>query len=513
MKRNACMAIIAASLWLAIAGIAAADDGPMFVIGSGGSVQPMKSTTIRMAAETVQAICYSRFAEYKVDFRFENSAATQTVLLGFPFDAPGSPEDHYSPAAGFRAWQDGVLLPVSLKHGREAGRPLDFYTHTAIFPPGESTVTVSYLIAPDVPGSGPPDVWAEDGVQSPEMYRNEWISPGSYDYTLHTGAYWAGDIGTAVLRWQLSDDFIGWGVDNAIRESSILDTSDPSSMPSPQDLLWSRVQSHFRIPAPNAYEWVFHNIDPWLVDSFSPYDVGLQFRTPPLEPQDDAPNCYVTPETRSSSHLELGAFKYPASNLVDGDPSTAWAEGVPGSGIGQWVDVTFPTVRTVRELRVLPGYAKRPDLFKKYNRPKRLRFSFADGTSQTVTLQDAPTLQRFPVESATGDPVRLTILDVYRGTTRNETYISEIDFGQAGAPKFEDPGTLLASARDIPSADATPGSEQRPGSSQRAESGPPSDATATAENDRPSAPSQPLLSLAVVGLALVGVSLEFWRHL
>ena len=39
---------------------------------------------------------------------------------------------------------------------------------------------------------------------------------------------------------------------------------------------------------------------------------------------------------------------------------------------------------------------------------------------------------------------------------RNETYISEIEFGSAPAPVFEDPTFLLAVAQSMPSADATP---------------------------------------------------------
>jgi hypothetical protein len=509
------MVILVALVWFALVGTAAADDGPVYVVGDGGSVRPMKDTTIRMAAETVQAICYARFAEYRVDFRFENSEATKTVLLGFPFAAPWGTEDIYTSAAGFRAWQDGVPLAVTLKHGHEGELPVDFYTHTAVFPPGESTVTVSYLVTPDyLDGWSEPGNWNEFDGKLPDAFVGESIGAAQYEYTLHTGSYWAGNIGTAVLRWQLADDFGGFGVPDATRFYSEVDTSDPEYMPTADEILFGRIQADYRIPAPNAYEWVLHNVEPSPGDPFSPYDIGLYFLTTPDDAQDGAPNLHVNPTAHASSSLELGDFAYPASNLVDGKPSTAWAEGVRGTGIGQWVDVTLPTEKTVRELRILPGYAKRPDLFAKYNRPKRLRFDFSDGTSQTVELQDSPTLQRFPVLTTTRR-ARVTILDVYRGTTRNETYLSEIDFGQAAAPEFEDPGTLLAAAQAVPSADATPGArapapaatvvragaQSAPTDSLIAEKGSP------AQQREPSSP----LGLGLLALSLVGVSVGMWR--
>lgn len=456
MKRVFALVLVTV-LCLGIAQVAAADDGPMDVVGIGGSVKPMKSTTIRMAAETVQAICYSRFAEYKIDFRFENSAATQTVVLGFPFTAPGSAEDYYHPAAGFRAWQDGRRLAVALRHGSEADESMDFYTHTAVFPPGESTVTVSYLIAPGYGGDGESPADARDeGIRTPPKYAGEWSRVGEYAYTLHTGSYWAGTIGTAVLRWTLAEDFVGWGVEDADTYMSEMDTSGPNdTQPTDDELLWSRIQANYAIAAPYTYQWVFHSVEPALSDNWSPYDVSLYFFTPASRQLKSAPNMYTTPSAHASSTLKLGAFEYPAVNLVDGDPSTAWAEGAKGDGVGQWVDVTLPYERTVREVRILPGYAKRPDLFAKYNRPKRLRLDFSDGSSTTVSLADAPALQRFPVR-ASADKVRVTILDVYRGSTRDETYISEIEFGGGVAPTFEDPATLLASAGGQPSADATP---------------------------------------------------------
>jgi hypothetical protein len=513
MRRTGVVVLVAALAVVLTATVALADDGPMLVVGNGGTVRPMKATNIRMAAETVQAILYSRFAEYKVDFRFENSSgATQTVLLGFPFNATdyGPADAVYIAPAGFRAWQDGRSLAAKLVHGHEGSDAVDYYTHRVVFRPGDTTVTVGYLVSPALsPGSLPlADAREFTTLSTPPVdYLGERVTQGSYGYTLHTAWYWDGNIDTAVLRWTLSPDFVGWGVEQAVANESAEDTSD--GLPVFEgDVLYNRIQSTYSTPSPNVYQWTLQDFTPDLYDdNWSPYDIALHFFAPPTDRWDaDAPHHFASPLTRASSSLVIKPFAYPASNLVDGDPSTAWAEGAKGSGIGHWIDVTFPQMRELRELRILPGYAKRPELFAKYNRPKTLRFDYSDGTSSTVTLADSPSLQRFPV-SATASKVRVTILDVYRGSVRDETYVSEIDFGQAAAPTFAEPSELLAAAKDLPSADAVPIRRIASPISAR-----PATTTSPAEN-RASAPTKPAqpLSFVLLGGTLLGVGVVFWK--
>ena len=293
MKR-ACVAGVIVLVWLALTGVAVADDGPLRFISDGGSVRPMKNTAIRMAAETVQAICYSRFAEYKVDFRFSNSSAgTQTVLLGFPFSAPYAepvvpPDRFYAPAA-FRAWQDGKPLAVALARGTENDESVDYYTHTAVFPPGESTVTVDYLISPNLGGGQSLSEFTDqtDGLvtSSPLAYKNEPVGEGEYRYTLHSGSYWSGTIGLAVLRWTLSPDFVGWGIEQETTYSTAEDTSDPDNLPDSETLKSDRIQSGYTTPTPHSYQWTLRDFEPELNgDGYSPYDIGLLYLAPPLDP-------------------------------------------------------------------------------------------------------------------------------------------------------------------------------------------------------------------------------------
>ena len=469
VKRLAVGIVMAIAL-LAGATTAIADDAPtrqdMYVVGSGANVRPMKNASIRMAAETVQAILYSRFAEYRIDFRFDNGGAAQAVLLGFPFNAPDylplKKGDTYVAPAGFWAAENGKSLAVALEHGAENGTKYDYYTHSVTFPPGETTVTVGYLIAPQYEnGRDPADLPDDsDSLNSiPPTFAHEFSMVAEYDYTLHTGSYWNGPIGTAVLQWRLSPDFVGWGAESANAWESEVDTSNPLTSPDADGLLAARIQSAMTTPAPGVYRWTLHDFVPEVrlgPDApASPYDLSFFCYTSPPTPKAGYANAYRIPTARASSSFSSPPYAYPAQHLVDGDPSTAWAEGATGGGIGQWVDVTFPKTRHIAELRILPGYAKRPELFTKYGRPKTLRFDFSDGTSQQVTLADSPTLQRFPV-AATARSARMTIVGVYHGSVSDRTYVSEVEFGSSPAPAFDDPGTLLAEARTVRSADATP---------------------------------------------------------
>ena len=464
MKRFTIALALVLAAALAFAGCACADDTE--VGAAVGTVKPLTSTTIRMDSETVQAILYSRFAEYRVDFNFVNSGAPQRVTLGFPFPAPVGEGDQVPPAA-FRAWQDGTPLPVTVVQGKDGPIKTDFYTHTVDVPPGKTTVTVDYLASPTWSAG---DVRGSEGVTvsaPPAAYAGEAAYWHLYDYTLHTGANWAGTIGKAVLRYTLSKDFVGWGVPDEVRLSTYWDLQDGGGTDSLATLQRDTLMGQYARPSPGVYQWTFRDLEPTTApDGFSASDIGLTYLAPPNNPMPGSPNRYVPPVTTESSSLKLDGYEYTGQQISDGVPSTAWAENVPGPGIGQWVNFAWPTSRPIREIRVLPGYAKTPQLFYKYNRPKRLRFTFSDGTDKTVELADEPSLQRFPV-NANARSVRMTIEAVYPGTTRNETYVSEVEFGRAPAPQFVESQALLSQTNNPNSGSgakrAEPGLRTTPG--------------------------------------------------
>ena len=210
--------------------------------GVGGLVYPLENTDIRMQAETVQAVCYRSFAEYRIDFKFVNDGEAQTVKLGFPFEVTVL-DEMGSPPVAFRAWQDGKPLTVTL--GRSVSWEqlpsdyLGYYLHEATFPHGETTITVSYLAVPTISAGSRSDAPFHDRRANASAAGH-----ARYDYWVHTGAGWKGTIDKTVVRFTLADDFGGWGVEDQLGD---WETTKPDS--------YVKVGER-------AYQWVYANYEP-----------------------------------------------------------------------------------------------------------------------------------------------------------------------------------------------------------------------------------------------------------
>jgi hypothetical protein len=431
--------------------------------GTGGGVFPIQSADIRLAEETVQAVLFNNFAEYRVEFHFVNDGPAQDVLLGFPFAVTAGVAGPEGPVSAFRAWQDGrpleVTLGKSVRKGDEAadrGQP-GYFLHRGSFPPGPSTVTVTYLA--ERAASAGSRFWE----LTPPAYKDVSGWDSWYTYWLHTGATWKGPIGKAVVRYVLSDSFFGWGVD--LTQADAPPVGYAGSLTAPAG--WAK-------PNPRTYEWAFSDFEPTPapaaagpeVRSTSPYDIVLAFTgpngpygLPPIPETADA----VSKVSASSSLVPANATPpgrdaYAPWRAADGSPSTAWAEGKPGPGLGETLQFTFIGDGPVREVRIVPGSNETLTSFREHSRPKTLRLTFASGASTFLHLKDEPGLQRFPVagaEGGTGGRANLEIVDVYPGSADDTTYISEVEFGREPAPEFE-PFAELILAPDTPAPSTAP---------------------------------------------------------
>jgi hypothetical protein len=247
---------------------------------------------------------------------------------------------------------------------------------------------------------------------------------------VHTGAGWAGPIDKTVIRYTFADDAEAWGAEEMLAYN--VETMNANGLAEE-----ARILGSYQMPGSGVFEWVFEDYEPTRA-----HDIGVPFLQPVRitgEEQEAGPAAERSPAevlVTASSWLDLGGeFQYRPGNAADGHPSTAWAEGAEGPGIDQWLRFEFGAPRTVREVQVLPGYAKTTDLFYKYNRPKTLHLEFSDGIDVNLPIEDEPMVQRFVVRSE-AEWVKVSIVDVYPGTTRNETYLSEIEFAESDAPEF-----------------------------------------------------------------------------
>jgi hypothetical protein len=400
--------------------------------GIGGDVYPLSNTDIRMEAETVQAVCYRGFAEYRVDFRFVNEGEPQTVRLGFPFVVTISGDMGTAPVA-FRAWQDGEPLAVTLGRGVSSedvmfsSGPLGYYLHEATFPRGKTIITVSYLARPTVSAGSR----FYDAPEWRALNIPGWCA--SYDYWLHTGAGWSGTIGKAVVRYRLADTFNGWALDINAADVSRLTAEGGAGGPTTSPESYVKLDDR-------TYQWVFEDLEPTGAD-----DILLAFTTPSFsgDPGIAFPPAYGAFAGTGGASGQLGSDSGmpPGWEAIDRSPETAW--GIAAPGIGGWIQTNIFGNQNLREIRILPGRNDSLSSFKEYGRPKTIKVTLSDGTSATITLADEPALQKFAV-SGTADNVRFDILDIYPGSKSNDTYMSEIDFGTEPAPKMEPFSVLIA---------------------------------------------------------------------
>ena len=118
---------------------------------------------------------------------------------------------------------------------------------------------------------------------------------------------------------------------------------------------------------------------------------------------------------------------YGVQNLFSGSGSTAWVEGQPGQGIGEWIVVEFDGLRLVKGFEILNGYQKNSDIYAKNSRVRRLRVVFSQGDSLTFTLQDKFGPQTISLERPVKAYwVQFVIDEVYPGNRYADTALSRL---------------------------------------------------------------------------------------
>ncbi len=117
---------------------------------------------------------------------------------------------------------------------------------------------------------------------------------------------------------------------------------------------------------------------------------------------------------------------YVPRNLVDDNLTTAWVEGKGGDGIGEWIVADFGAVKRVTAIRLLNGYHKNVDVFKKNNRVREAEVVFSSGKRQQISLQDRDGAQDIVMpEAIEARWVQVKIVSVFKGEKFQDTAISE----------------------------------------------------------------------------------------
>jgi hypothetical protein len=113
------------------------------------------------------------------------------------------------------------------------------------------------------------------------------------------------------------------------------------------------------------------------------------------------------------------------ANAIDGNRQTAWVAGGKRGGVGEWLQVDLTAPAVIGSLLLL-GTCPGAD-WKAGPRLKRIRLHFEDGPAQEERLADGPAARTIVVARTDSTKwVRIELLELYRGTRRQEACITEV---------------------------------------------------------------------------------------
>lgn len=132
----------------------------------------------------------------------------------------------------------------------------------------------------------------------------------------------------------------------------------------------------------------------------------------------------------SSEHTGQASNNYSADNLTDGNPETAWVEGVYGYGHGEVITVSTKGKYIVEGFAVRNGYCKPGGAWWENARIRKFFICLNDTPLMVVELFDTMDMQVivFPENLSLDEDDRLTfeILEIYPGAMYHDAAVSEL---------------------------------------------------------------------------------------
>lgn len=133
----------------------------------------------------------------------------------------------------------------------------------------------------------------------------------------------------------------------------------------------------------------------------------------------------------SSSLQSVAGVYYGPENLVDGDLTTSWQEGVDGYGEGEAIRFSFAEEKNIKTISINAGSWINSERYYANGRPKELVLVFSRGgtdvRSDAVTLEDKMEQQFMVLDEAVEcDSIYIRIESVYTGEQYEDTVIAEV---------------------------------------------------------------------------------------
>lgn len=134
----------------------------------------------------------------------------------------------------------------------------------------------------------------------------------------------------------------------------------------------------------------------------------------------------VNKKLKASSELKEKSKIYSVRNLGNLSCGNCWSEGVPGNGIGEYIENEIHG----RYLYFFSGYVdvNKPYLYKQNSRPKKIMIETKNQTIY-LDLEDSPNPQKIFIDEPDWKKpynIKITILEVYPGTKYDDTCINAI---------------------------------------------------------------------------------------
>lgn len=414
--------------------------------GSLGAFVPKNAQQIEMQTEDLHIDLNVENGHVDVVYTLHNPGKTVTAEVGFPCTAlAAAPGEEDAPKKG-GAWKatpplrnftvelDGQKIDSKVFRNTEGERktpksestgPLDageyrfvpfWYTFKLPFEGGQSRkLHVSYDT----------EYYQSSGSVSDDIQSRA----ETFTYLFSSAAVWKGAIGEGKVT---------------IRAVGV-----------PADTVKFNLPKRFHRDG-NAWTWNFKNFEPGLADDLviSAWPEESSYGRPiNLPVKDDESPLYADfvhiGKTWTLHHRDYTAttssnlpstkkgdeeIKYDAENLGDNDPSTCWAEGAKGPGIGESITLKLRIPRKVTAISVQNGYCnpENESLYTKNSRVQEFAVSINGGKPFTATIPDERLTRRghlIPVPEDVGEvkTITLTIQKVYAGSAYEDTCISGIE--------------------------------------------------------------------------------------
>lgn len=147
----------------------------------------------------------------------------------------------------------------------------------------------------------------------------------------------------------------------------------------------------------------------------------------------------ITSVVTSSQLPDAAGKSYSGMNLVDGDPATAWCEGVAGTGAGETITLRLDKEQKVFGVVICNGYTADYDLYTNNGMLTRVEVDFGNGylvrgsldgyAYEGYSTEDLvySNLNRIELdEPVMTDTIKITIMEAERGNKYDDTCVSEI---------------------------------------------------------------------------------------